>query len=151
MKALTHKLAIPICIAIGVAGFFGGARERTAEADTAYQVTAETAYLVTHENPKPKPRKTKAKEEWKSIGDCRITEYCPCCNDPAGYESSSGKTLENGDAACSWLPIGTRIRVYGREYTIVDICGTDAIDLFIDSDECWCNRNEYQTVKIKEE
>ena len=88
---------------------------------------------------------------WESIGACRVTEYCPVCNDPAGYESASGKELATGDAACSWLPMGTVIRIGDREYTIVDVCGTDAIDLFIDSDECWCDRNEYVEVDIKKE
>ena len=88
---------------------------------------------------------------WESIGACRVTEYCPVCNDPEGYESASGKELATGDAACSWLPMGTEIRIGDREYTIVDVCGTDAIDLFIDSDECWCDRNEYVEVYVKKE
>jgi hypothetical protein len=97
----------------------------------------------------PKTAPKTQEPRWESIGACRVTEYCPVCNDPAGYESSSGKELATGDAACSWLPIGTEIRIGDREYTIVDTCGTDAIDLFIDSDECWCDRNEYVDVKIK--
>lgn len=139
MKALTHKLAIPLlCIAIGIAGLFGGFVDSTAE--------AETTYLVKIEKPKKE-----SQVKWRSIGKCRITEYCPCCNDPAGYQSSSGKRLEEGDAACSWLENGTQIRVRGRVYTIVDTCGTEAIDLFVDTDECWCDRNECQEVEIREE
>ena len=102
----------------------------------------------------PKIHKTAQKTQeprWESIGACRVTEYCPICNDPEGYESASGKELATGDAACRWLPLGTVIRIGKREYTIVDTCGTDAIDLFIDSDECWCDRNEYVDVKIKKE
>lgn len=88
---------------------------------------------------------------WESLGECRITTYCPSCNEPAGYESYSGKTLAAGDCACSWLQIGTRISIDGDEFTVVDTCGTDAIDIFVDSDECRCNLNEYKTVYMEKE
>lgn len=103
------------------------------------------------------PAQTKKAEKqiqeprWESIGACRVTEYCPICNDPEGYESSSGKELQNGDVACNWLPNGTRIRIDGKEYTVNDYCGTEAIDIFIDTDECWCDKNAYEEVYIKEE
>ena len=85
---------------------------------------------------------------WENLGYCRVTQYCPACNDPAGHQSSSGVYLTDGCAACNWLDIGTVIEIDGVEYTIVDYCGTDAIDLFIDSDsdECVCYMNEYKEV-----
>lgn len=87
---------------------------------------------------------TEAKKEeskWKSIGDCRITYYCPVCNDPGySYNSSSGVTLYEGCVACSWLPLGSKIRINGDEYTVVDRCGTDAIDIFVDTDSCYCSQ-----------
>lgn len=89
------------------------------------------------------------KAAWKTV-EARITEYCPRCNDPDGYQSSSGKRLEEGDAACRWLPVGTKIKVFGQVYTIVDTCGTDAIDLFRDTSECNCDLNTWTNVKIKE-
>lgn len=73
----------------------------------------------------------------------RVTEYCPACNCPAGHGSASGKYLEEGDCACGWLPMGTVVIIDGEEYTVVDVCGTDAIDLFKDTDSCECDRNEY--------
>ena len=92
------------------------------------------------------------KEEWRDLGECRITCYCPVCNDGSGHESSSGVELRYGHAACSWLPIGTEISIEGEIFTVVDTCGTDAIDIFIDTDDsiCRCNLNEYKNVRIKE-
>lgn len=91
--------------------------------------------------------------EYISLGECRITCYCPECNDGTGHESSSGAYLKTGHAACRWLPIGTIIDIEGDEFEIVDTCGTDAIDIFIDDDsgECRCNLNEYKRVTIKKE
>ena len=78
---------------------------------------------------------------WESLGDCRITYYCPVCNDPGySYASSSGTTLYEGCVACSWLPLGSKIRINGDEYTVVDRCGTDAIDVFVDTGECCCSQ-----------
>lgn len=92
----------------------------------------------------------KKKPKWKYLGECRVTTYCPYCNDGDGHDSSSGKYLEDGDCACSWLPIGTKIKIAGRIYRVVDICGTNAIDLYIDHNEgyCICNLNEYRKVMI---
>ena len=98
---------------------------------------------TTHVQEKPKTQK-----EWKPIGEQRITCYCPQCNDGQGYESSSGKRLRYGHAACSWLSTGTKISVEGEIFTVVDICGTDAIDIFIDTDSCECNINEYRRVSV---
>ena len=89
-------------------------------------------------------------EKWESIGEQRITCYCPYCNDGEGHESSSGKELEYGDCACSWLPIGTKISVEGEIFVVRDICGTEAIDIFIDHDDgyCGCRLNEYRQVSV---
>ena len=87
--------------------------------------------------------------EWEIIGKCRITSYCCACNDGSGHESSSGKYLQYGHVACRWLPNGTIISIEGEQFEVVDTCGTDAIDVFIDTDECNCNLNEYKTVAIK--
>lgn len=90
-------------------------------------------------------------DTWESLGDCRITCYCPSCNDPAGsYQSSSGTTLYEGCVACSWLPIGTVLKINGTEYTVVDTCGTEAIDVFKDTSYCCCNENYYTEVFIKQ-
>jgi len=102
---------------------------------------------------KKKVKKTEKKvveDIWESLGDCRITCYCPCCNDPAGsYQSSSGTTLYEGCVACSWLPIGTVLKINGTEYTVTDTCGTDAIDIFKDTSYCCCDENYYTEVFIK--
>ena len=85
---------------------------------------------------------------YEDLGECRITTYCPSCNDGAGHESSSGVHLEYGHAACRWLPNGTVISIEGEEFEIVDTCGTDAIDIFVDTDYCRCDLNEYRHVYI---
>lgn len=90
--------------------------------------------------------------EWEQLGKCRITTYCPSCNDGSGHESASGKYLEYGDCACSWLPMGTVISIEGEEFEVVDICGTDAIDIYIDDESgCNCNLNEWRYVSVKKE
>lgn len=80
----------------------------------------------------------------------RVTEYCPACNSPAGYGSASGATLTTGHVACGWLPIGTEIEIDGEMYTVVDVCGTDAVDVFVDDGTgvCHCNRNEYEEIRV---
>ena len=85
---------------------------------------------------------------YTDIGDQRITSYCPSCNDGAGYECTAQKRLEYGDCACSWLPNGTKLSIEGARFTVNDTCGTEAIDIFIDTDECYCNLNEYRRVVI---
>ena len=88
---------------------------------------------------------------WTSLGSCRITTYCAGCNDPAGsYQSSSGAVLYEGCVACNWLPIGTRLRIDGCEYVVMDTCGTDAIDIFVDTGYCMCNANYYTEVYVYE-
>lgn len=89
--------------------------------------------------------------QYEYIGECRITEYCPVCNDGAGHESASGVYLEYGHCACSWLPYGTVIEIEGEPFTVVDTCGTDAIDIFNDdmSGVCRCDLNEYRRVAIR--
>ena len=102
------------------------------------------------EKKKEDQRKAKERKEWRSLGSCRITTYCPACNDPAGsYQSSSGITLYEGCVACSWLPIGATLRINGSTYTVVDRCGTNAIDVFVDTPYCKCNVNYYTEVKVK--
>lgn len=103
------------------------------------------------EKKKREEEKRKAEErKWASLGECYITTYCPGCNDPAGtYQSSSGTTLYEGCVACSWLPIGSTIKIDGSVYTVVDRCGTNAIDLFVDTSYCMCDRSYYTEVKIK--
>lgn len=104
---------------------------------------------IAKEIKKEKPKQIiKPKNKWKCIGKQRITCYCPSCNDPNGYQSSSGKRLRNGYAACNWLPIGTKINIEGEYFKIMDKCGTDAIDVFTDTPECQCNLNEYREVCI---
>lgn len=86
------------------------------------------------------------------VTTARITTYCPWCNEPEGHGSASGAYLTAGHCACNWLPIGTTIAIDGEEFTVVDICGTDAIDLFIDDGAgyCHCDMNEYKEVVIYE-
>lgn len=105
------------------------------------------------EKKKREEEKRKAEErKWESLGYYRITTYCPGCNDPAGtYQSSSGTTLYEGCVACSWLSIGTRLRIDGYEYVVMDTCGVGGtIDIFVDSGSyCSCNTLSYKEVYIR--
>ena len=80
----------------------------------------------------------------------RVTEYCPACNSPAGHGSASGVYLTAGHCACGWLPMGAVVEIDGARYEVVDTCGTDAIDIFIDdnSGACVCDRNEVEEVTV---
>ena len=101
---------------------------------------------------KEREKEQKMKEyenHWETIGEQRITTYCPCCNDPVGsYQSSSGATLQEGYVACNWLDVGTKIRINGAEYIVMDTCGTEAIDIFVDTSCCMCNDDYYTNVEI---
>lgn len=86
---------------------------------------------------------------WEPVGECRVTEYCQFCNSPQGHGSASGAYLEYGHVACGWLPIGATIRIDGEIFTVVDVCGTDAIDIFVPSEDyCQCDMNEYKYVEV---
>ena len=89
---------------------------------------------------------------WESAGTYRITEFDVCCNDPAGRQSASGKTLEYGDCAMNNVPFGTKVNIEGEEFTVVDRCAfDDTIDIFVENDTgvCHCNRLDYRNVSIK--
>lgn len=91
-------------------------------------------------------------DNWKSIGEYRITTYDIYCNEPQGRQSSSGKVLEYGDVAMNGVPIGTKISIEGEIFTVVDRCGIDnTVDIFIENDSgyCQCNTLDYKEVKVK--
>lgn len=87
---------------------------------------------------------------WKSIGVKRITHYCPACNTPTNsYSSSSGQKLYEGAIACSWLPIGTIVKINGKIYKNIDRCGTSAIDIFRDTPgSCSCSSAGSYSAKV---
>lgn len=120
--------------------------------DIACQTVADVADNVTEDavsNVATEVQQVAEDAEWEDIGHVRITEYCPSCNDPAGtYISSSGKRLQEGYVACNWLPNGTRIKIDGVEYEVADYCGTNAIDIFCDTETCQCDANYYADVMI---
>lgn len=107
-----------------------------------------TSSLLTAPAPGP------PKEEWKSLGEYRISVFCQHCNDPAGYQSKSGKPLEYGDVAMNDVPFGSKISIDGEVFTVTDRCGIDnTVDIFIptDTDYCSCNTLDYKEVRIKVE
>lgn len=116
------------------------------------QVKQEADKIQKQKEEKAKKEKEKQEYEshWESLGYCRCTEYCASCNSPSGHQSSSGTYLTDGCVACSWLSIGTKLRIDGYEYVVVDKCGTDAIDIFVDDGcgYCHCNMNTYKNVEI---
>lgn len=99
------------------------------------------------EEPAQMPEDYTSMTQVEPIGDTqtvRVTEYCPACNCPNGHGSASGVYLTEGHCACGWLPMGSIVIIDGVEYEVVDVCGTDAVDLFVDDDSgvCRCDRNE---------
>ena len=86
---------------------------------------------------------------YTTVDNCRITTYCPTCNDGAGYECTAGKKLEYGDCAANWLPNGTKVSIEGEIFTVNDTCGVDnTIDIFVDTEECRCDLLENRKVVI---
>lgn len=128
---------------------FKSVRDReVSDKEEEYTIDLNDSYSYTSQ-----PQEEEVSGHWESLGDCRVTTYCTACNSPAGHASATGKYLEYGDVACSWLPMGTHILIDGEEFTVVDVCGTEAIDIFLDGpiDECICDRNYYTEVYIWKE
>lgn len=81
----------------------------------------------------------------------RYTHYCACasCGSGSGI-TASGKKVYNGMAnpyyvACNWLPMGSVIRVDGKNYTVVDRGGSGLstvgrIDIFTPEGHAACYR-----------
>lgn len=106
------------------------------------------AGIVTTPVPKDKPQ-----HEWKTVGEYRITEYDIYCNDPVGWQSSSGKRLREGYVACNDFPFGTKLKIGKKTYTVMDRCGMDnTVDIFVENNcgYCKCNKLDYKQVKVKQ-
>ena len=81
----------------------------------------------------------------------RYTHYCACasCGSGSGI-TASGKKVYNGMAnpyyvACNWLPMGSVIRVDGKNYTVVDrgasgLSTVGRIDIFTPEGHAACYR-----------
>ena len=158
---LTTVVIISLILSVFIDTSKANAEETVGTIDNINEAVITASSVTTTKEVKKATEKTKGEEEnkeeayfeedadWESIGSCRITTYCAGCNDPAGsYQSSSGVTLYEGCVACNWLPIGTRLRIDGCEYVVMDTCGTDAIDIFVDTSYCVCSSNYYTEVFI---
>lgn len=92
-------------------------------------------------------------DEWRSLGEWRITTYCAQCNEPIGHQSASGKRLEYGHVAMNGVPLGSKISIEGEIFTVTDRCGIDnTVDIFIPDEgdgACHCNMLDYKEVQIK--
>ena len=86
---------------------------------------------------------------WTSIGRKRITYYCPSCNSPRGtHRSAMGVRLREGYVAFNGARLGSKIKIGKRIYTVVDRCGTNAVDIFKDTVDCHCHSSSYQNVQV---
>lgn len=89
----------------------------------------------------------------ESLGDFRITYYCPCekcCGAYANGITASGAPCQEGvTCACDVLPIGTRVNVDGAIYTVQDrfgsFDGSHRIDIYVDSHERALALGTYET------
>lgn len=82
----------------------------------------------------------------------RYTHYCACatCNGNSRGITASGKKITNGMSnpyyiACNWLPLGSVIKVDGKNYTVVDRGGSGLssvgrIDIFTPEGHRACYR-----------
>ena len=91
-----------------------------------------------------KVNETKEPEK-KSLGEFRITAYCPCesCSGPHGYQTSTGAVVTEGRTVAvdpTVIPYGTVLMIdgYEMEYVAED-CGSaikgNDIDIFFESHE----------------
>jgi len=83
-------------------------------------------------------------EEYTNRGEIRTmhvtcTAYSAGDGMTPGTVMASGKTVYNGAVACNFLPLGSKVRIDGRIYTVEDRCGyNDRIDIYMDSvAECY--------------
>lgn len=86
---------------------------------------------------------------WTSIGRKRITYYCPSCNSPRGtHRSAMGVRLREGHVAFNGARLGAKIKIGKKIYTVVDRCGTNAVDIFKDTMDCHCHSSSYENVQV---
>lgn len=89
------------------------------------------------------------RRRWASIGRKRITYYCPSCNSPRGtHRSAMGVRLREGHVAFNGARLGSKIKIGKRIYTVVDRCGTNAVDIFKDTMDCHCHSSSYENVQV---
>lgn len=98
---------------------------------------------------------------FKYLGKYRVTEFCPCCNSPAGSYAGAWGRCQNGDVAVPrgmWNSFNdarvragkVRVIIGNKEYRVRDKCGTDAFDIFRDTPrKCKCSLNTHKKVWIK--
>ena len=88
---------------------------------------------------------------WRRVR-VRVTYYCPSCNSPRGsHQSASGVRLREGHVAYNGAPLGSTIKVNGKEYKVVDRCGIpNTVDIFKETRTCQCSGCYYTTAYIKE-
>jgi uncharacterized protein YabE (DUF348 family) len=91
----------------------------------------------------------------------RYTHYCACatCNGNSRGVTTSGKRIRNGMKnpyyiACNWLPLGSVIKVGGKNYTVVDRGGSGLsrrgrIDIFTPEGHSACYRYGTGSCKIE--
>lgn len=94
------------------------------------------------------------REVWESLGVWKLTAYCPleCCNGKdRAWKTASGAPMVVGDTvATARLPFGTKLKVRGKVYTVVDR-GTPygTLDILHWSDaECYIFGVQYAEVFI---
>lgn len=113
--------------------------------------------------PAPEPdvviEKEKPERTLVSLGEYRISAYCPCekcCLKSDGITASGTQATAGRTAAMNGVPFGTKIVIDGHEYTVEDRgggLGSKIIDIYFDTHEealnsgLWVMREVFQVVE----
>lgn len=97
-------------------------------------------------------------EEWASLGEFRLTFYCPCyqCSEGWGHQTASGAYATEGRTIAvdpRVIPYGTEVRIGDHVYVAADCGGSikgKRIDIFMEDHER-CNQAgvQYSEIYIK--
>ena len=80
-------------------------------------------------------------KKWTSLGEFRITHYCPCyeCSEGWGSQTASGvKAKANRTIAVDpdVIPLGSEVKINGKVYIAEDVGGyiyNNRIDIYVDN------------------
>lgn len=114
-------------------------RPREAWAKDTYMEKA-TALIVQQAEKAKQEQQNEAK---KSLGQFKLTAYCPCCDcsEIWGSKTKQGTTAKEGRTIAvdpDVIPLGSKVTINGRTFTAEDIGGAvkgKTIDVYFDSHE----------------
>ena len=131
-----------ISVIIGVALFMASEIVRlNAEVERLIRDEKETVLATEHSNA---DSESEEENETASLGDFKITYYCPCneCSGIYGNQTSTGVFAEAGRTVAadpSIIPYGSVVVIEGKEYVVEDtgsaLKGKRIIDIYVERHE----------------